>query len=87
VETILSDGATGLPDASIDVALLYDVLHHLARPAEVLAELHRVLKPGGTLSVSDHHLAEDDITSRITGTGLFRLARQGRVHNFSVVGK
>ena len=29
VETILSDCATGLPDESLDVALLYDVFHGL----------------------------------------------------------
>jgi len=85
VETVLSDGATGLPDGSIDVALLYDVLHHLKNPGAVLAELRRVLKPDGILSVSDHHLEEQDIISRITGAGLFRLSRKGKLYNFSAV--
>jgi ubiquinone/menaquinone biosynthesis C-methylase UbiE len=83
--TILSDGATGLPDGSVDTVLLYDVLHHLKNPDAVLAELHRILKPEGTLSVSDHHLTEEDITSRISGKGLFRLSRKGKVYNFSRV--
>jgi ubiquinone/menaquinone biosynthesis C-methylase UbiE len=85
VESILSDGATGLADASIDVVLLYDVLHHLKNKDAVLAELRRVLKPDGVLSVSDHHLLEDDIISRITGAGLFRLTRKGKVYNFTPV--
>jgi ubiquinone/menaquinone biosynthesis C-methylase UbiE len=85
VQTVLSDSATGLPDGSIDVALLYDVLHHLKRMDDVLAELHRILKPGGILSVSDHHLTEEDITSKISGTGAFRLLRKGKVYNFSRV--
>jgi ubiquinone/menaquinone biosynthesis C-methylase UbiE len=85
VQTILSDGATGLPDSSVDVALLYDVLHHLPKRDEVLVELHRVLKPDGILSVSDHHLTGKEINTRITVTGLFRLSREGKVFNFSRV--
>jgi ubiquinone/menaquinone biosynthesis C-methylase UbiE len=83
VETILSDGATGLPDGSVDVVLLYDVLHHLKNRDTVLEELHRVLKPEGILSVSDHHLEEEAITSGISGAGLFRLSRKGKVYDFS----
>jgi ubiquinone/menaquinone biosynthesis C-methylase UbiE len=85
VQTILSDGATSLPDASIDVALLYDVLHHLKSPNDVLTELRRVLKHDGILSVSDHHLDEKEITSKISGAGLFRLSRKSKVFNFSRV--
>jgi len=84
VATILSDSATGLPDGSIDVVLLYDILHALKKPDDILAELHRVLKADGTLSVRDHHLTEEEIMSRITGTKLFRLLRKGeKVYNFS----
>ncbi len=84
IETILSDCATGLPDESMDVVLLYDILHDLSKPDEVLSELHRVLKPNGILSFNDHHLKEEkEIMSRITGKGLFKLSRKGkRVYNF-----
>jgi len=47
------------------------------KPNEVLAELHRVLKPNGILSLSDHHLKEDEIRTKITDKGLFRLLRKG----------
>jgi SAM-dependent methyltransferase len=36
-------------DARFDHVLLTQVLEHIPEPAKVLAELHRVLKPGGTL--------------------------------------
>lgn len=86
VTTILADGATGLPDGSLDMVLLYDVLHHLERPDEVLAELHRVLKPDGILSMSDHHLNDGEIIAGITGSGFFKLARRGKkVYNFARV--
>jgi ubiquinone/menaquinone biosynthesis C-methylase UbiE len=78
VRAILSDCATGLPPDSIDVVLLYDILHDLEDRDKVLAELHRVLKPDGILSVSDHHLKEDEINSAVTGKELFKLKSKGK---------
>lgn len=37
------------PDESFDLAFADNVMEHLERPAEVFAELERVLKPGGKL--------------------------------------
>jgi ubiquinone/menaquinone biosynthesis C-methylase UbiE len=83
VEVILSDGDTGLPAESLDVVLLYDTFHGLSRPDEVLAELHRVLKPAGVLSFNDHHMKETEIVTRVTEKGLFQLSEKGkRVYNF-----
>ncbi len=83
VETILTDCNTGLPDNSIDVVLIYDVLHILTDPQRVLKELYRVLKPNGILSLSDHHLQESEITSKLTNNGLFDLLRKGeRTYSF-----
>jgi SAM-dependent methyltransferase len=36
-------------DARFDHVILTQVLEHIPEPAKVLAELHRVLRPGGTL--------------------------------------
>jgi SAM-dependent methyltransferase len=38
--------------ATFDFVLCTETLEHVARPATVLAELRRVLKPGGTLALS-----------------------------------
>ena len=76
---IHSDCETGLKDDIIDVILLYDVLHLLNFPEKVLDELHRILKRDGILSVTDHHMKEEKIVSRITGNGLFRLEKSGRI--------
>jgi ubiquinone/menaquinone biosynthesis C-methylase UbiE len=84
VETIHSDCKTGLPDNSVDVVLLYDTFHDLGDPNGVLEELHRVLKPDGVLSFSDHHMKENEIISKVTNGGLFRLSRKGiRTYNFA----
>jgi len=84
VQTILSNCKTGLPDKSIDVVLLYDTFHDLDDPNGVLEELHRVLKPSGVLSFSDHHMNEHEIVSEVTKSGLFKLLRKGkRTYRFS----
>ena len=78
VETILSDCKTGLPNNSVDVILLYDTFHDLSDQNGVLEELHRILKPNGILSFSDHHMKENEIISRVTNGGLFKMLRKGK---------
>jgi ubiquinone/menaquinone biosynthesis C-methylase UbiE len=78
IETIQSDCQTGLPDQSMDVVLLYDTLHELNDPEKVFMEIHRILKPDGILSLSDHHMKEDEIQSRVTDLGSFKLVKRGK---------
>jgi len=83
IETIRSDCNTGLPDNHVNVVLLYDTFHDLSQPHNVLRELHRVLKPGGILSFSDHHMKEQDILARVTKTGMLQLSKKGqKTYNF-----
>lgn len=44
--------ALSLPDASIDVAVSFETLEHLAEQDAFLSELRRVLRPGGLLIIS-----------------------------------
>lgn len=78
IETICSSSATGLTENSIDVILLYDTFHHFSNPDVILKELHRVLKPDGILSFSDHHMKETEIVSGVTQSGLFKLSGKGK---------
>jgi len=78
VFTIQSDRNTGLPDQSIDSVLLYDVFHGLNNPEPVLNELHRVLKSGGILSFSDHHMKENEIMQAFNGSRYFVFQRKGK---------
>lgn len=71
IETVQTDCDTGLAAGSVDVALLYDIFHALDKPKQVLKELHRVLKPEGVLSFSDHHMKATEILTKISGPGLF----------------
>ncbi|HVD62345.1 MAG TPA: metalloregulator ArsR/SmtB family transcription factor [Gemmatimonadaceae bacterium] len=45
--------ALPIEDESLDVALLFLVLHYVVEPELAIAEAHRVLKPGGRLIVVD----------------------------------
>lgn len=45
--------ATDLPPASVDLVFMCDVYHHLERPTEVLADIRRILRPGGELVLID----------------------------------
>lgn len=51
-----------MPSASFDVIHEHQVLFHLPDPVPILKELHRILKPGGILSMRDnaslHHYPE-----------------------------
>ncbi|MEJ0084925.1 MAG: class I SAM-dependent methyltransferase [Pseudomonadota bacterium] len=42
-----------LPDASVDGVLCHQLIHHVANQQGALRELHRVLKPGGYLFLSE----------------------------------
>ena len=78
IKTILSNCSTSLSDKSLDLVIFFDVFHTLDNQAEVLIELHRVLKSDATLYFSDHHMKEVEILKRLTENGLFKLQRKGR---------
>ncbi len=60
VEFALGDAtALDIPDASFDGAITRLSLHHIPVPARVVAEMGRVVKPGGWVLVSDIAADED----------------------------
>jgi ubiquinone/menaquinone biosynthesis C-methylase UbiE len=77
IQTISGSAFTELGDDSIDIILLYDVLHAIAESLPLMQEMRRVLKSDGVLSVSDHHLHEEELIGSITAGNFFRLANRG----------
>jgi len=60
VEThVASAHALPLEDGSVDRAFLITVLPEIPEPGRALAELHRVLRPGGLLSVTEEFYDPD----------------------------
>jgi ubiquinone/menaquinone biosynthesis C-methylase UbiE len=58
VEKRLMDAASlDFPDASVDLVAMVRVLHHLPDPAAELAEVHRILRPGGAAVVEVANVA------------------------------
>ena len=53
VPTLVEESLLPLGAASVDAALLINVLHELADPHTSIAELRRVLRPGGRLGIVD----------------------------------
>jgi len=79
VQTILADAAqTGLPDQSFDLIFVFGFAHAAGNMENILAELHRLLKPAGILAIEGRPWPLN---------GLFRpLGRQGRISQFRKVG-
>jgi len=76
IETIKTDCETGLKKNSIDIVIMYDVIHMLKEPENILTEMQRVLKKDGILSVTNPHLREKDIISKVEGNSKFKLAEK-----------
>jgi ubiquinone/menaquinone biosynthesis C-methylase UbiE len=73
--TILADaGQTGLPSESFDFIFAFGLGHVVGGADRMIAELHRLLRPGGTLSIE----------GRLKPNGeLFRAARsEGRITQY-----
>jgi len=54
-----------LPDSSIDLVILFNVLEHLPKPVDVLREIKRILKPGGYLAIKTQVI--DSLQARALG--------------------
>ena len=52
------------PNGQFDVAILSYSLHHIEDQSATLREMHRVLRAGGTIMVSEHELKEKGLKSR-----------------------
>ena len=71
VKTILSGRDTGLPDESVDVVFLYDVLQFITDRSSLMEEFYRVLKPDGRLCATAEHLDVNEFLDVITKGNLF----------------
>lgn len=63
---------TDLPDRSVDCVISSLVLCTVTDPAEVLAEVRRILRPGGTFRFVEHVAAEAGTPTRILQRALRR---------------
>jgi SAM-dependent methyltransferase len=83
-----ADITLGLPYApeSFDICVCEQVLEHLPRPAETVAEIVRVLRPGGLMIVGVPTFPPGIATLRTLGVGLLERAfgwKRGHVQTFT----
>jgi len=77
---ILDEGELPLPSASVDVFLLFDVLHHLDW-SKIFSEVKRITKREGKICVyPHHHLNREKLVEEIETFGL----RLEKILNYSI---
>jgi SAM-dependent methyltransferase len=72
--------AAGYPAGHFDVVLVWHVLEHLREPDAALAEMHRVLRPGGRLVVAVPNFSSWQ--ARWAGPAWFHLDPPRHLHHF-----
>jgi len=86
IETVLADAAqTGLPEESFDLIFVFGFAFAKGDRGEILKELHRLLKPGGILSIGGRGLHSKGNLAQIVeqSRGFDSLKRKGRILQFS----
>ena len=82
VTIICGDEEIALADESMDVILLYDVIHLVKGKEDLIKRLHRMLKPNGILSVFPHyHFKREEIIKLGLQNGLFMLVNEDQNNN------
>jgi ubiquinone/menaquinone biosynthesis C-methylase UbiE len=70
VKTILTGNGTGLPNESIDVALLFNVIFMIKDKEKLIDELYRILKKGGIISIVNNGLGSKFKNKQVTVNSL-----------------
>lgn len=83
VKPILANALdTGLPDQSIDLAFLFGLPYIAGGLDNVLTELYRILKPGGTLSFEKTRRSKEKLIKEVQEKGFMYSDGRGRIFLF-----
>ena len=74
---------TGLPDQSIDLAFIFGLRYIAGGLENVIAEIHRILKPGGVLSFEKTKGSEKKLIDEVERGGFIYSGRQTRIFLFT----
>jgi ubiquinone/menaquinone biosynthesis C-methylase UbiE len=81
VKPILVDAVnTGLPEGSLDLALLIRVFHDIPDKPRAVEELKRILKPDGTIAIDDQAITPKETISSIMISHGFKLYKSVGKH-------
>ena len=74
IETILGNESINLDKGSIDIVLLFDVLHYVNSKKKLLKNLYNMLKSNGVLSVFPHyHFSREKLLETVSLGSFFVL--------------
>lgn len=81
IEMILSsDLCTGLKAESVDVVLLYDVIHLIEDRAALFEEMGRVLRSDGLVSMYPMHVKRGEVMEKMQSCGFTLIAEKHEGH-------
>lgn len=75
-----------LADASVDIAILSQALHHAEKPGEAIRAAHRILRPGGQLMILDLQRHRFDQAHELYGDRWLGFS-EGELHQWLVEAK
>ena len=73
---------TGLPDQSIDLAFIFGLRYIAGGLENVIAEIHRILKPGGVLSIEKTKGSAKKLIAEVERGGFIYSGRHARIFIF-----
>ena len=77
VRPVLVKGyASGLPGGCADLVYALDMFHNISDPVAFLTEIHRIIKPEGTLIVDSGHQKIEDAQGKILESGLWEIIEE-----------
>jgi ubiquinone/menaquinone biosynthesis C-methylase UbiE len=84
IEPIRTSGEPRIPieDESVDVVLLYDVLHYMDERGSIIDDIYRIIKPGGLLSVYPKHHCSDSPLSGLAALSLEDIIEEMKMPGF-----
>ena len=81
VEPILAKGYhCEIRDNTADLIYALDMFHMINEPSELLKELHRVLKPNGTLIIEDGHQPRTKTKRKINESKMWHIDKESKEH-------
>lgn len=87
VPRLVEPGPLPFADASFDLVFSKDVIAHIPDKEALYADLHRVLRPGGALALSDWHMAREDTRSEAFEAWAGQLRASGLWFEFAPTGR
>ena len=84
IKPILGNAAyCGMQDSSIDLAFIFGLRYIAGGLSNLISEMYRVLKPGGTLSFEKTTGSDEKLVEEVEGAGFIKTDRKGRIFVFT----